>query len=104
MMRMGHNGLTWIVSGVMVRGRSIARLGEGFAGWSGARGIVLDGNRDEVAVLPCGDGRDSEGLLSEESGMVPCLRAVGLAEVGDHRGRQREAGCRGRVLDEPEEG
>lgn len=67
-MRMGHNGLTWIVSRVMVRGRNIARLGEGVAGWSGARGIVLDGNRDEVAVLPCGDGRDSEGLLSERAG------------------------------------
>ncbi len=68
MMRMGHNGLTWIVSRVMVRGRSIVGLGEGVAGWSGARRIVLDGNRDEVAVLPCGDGRDSEGLLSERTG------------------------------------
>lgn len=27
-MRMGHDGLTWIVSGVMVRGWSIARLGK----------------------------------------------------------------------------
>lgn len=52
----------------MVRGRSIAGLGEGVAGWSGARGIVLDGNRDEVAVLPRGDGRDAEGLLRERAG------------------------------------
>lgn len=77
-MRMSHNRLTWIVSRVMVRGRSIAGLGKGVTGWSGACGIILNGNCNEVAVLPSGDGRDAEGLLSERAGWSHVSRRLAL--------------------------
>lgn len=45
-MRVGHNGLPWILSRVMVRRRGIAGLG--------TCGIIVDRNRNEVTVLPRG--------------------------------------------------
>lgn len=47
--------MAWIVSRMMVRRRGIARLGEHLTCGAGASGIIMDWNRDEVAVFPCGN-------------------------------------------------
>lgn len=61
-MRVGHNGLPWILSRVMVWRRGIARLGERL---TRTCRIIVDRNRNEVTVLPRGNRRDSESLLSK---------------------------------------